>query len=65
MAKEKKMREPFNWRKEVKLLPGYILVILWVLFTFMLIGWIIVASFSTTRAIFDGNLFKEDRKSVV
>lgn len=59
MAKEKKMREPFNWRKEVKLLPGYILVILWVLFTFMLIGWIIVASFSTTRAIFDGNLFKE------
>lgn len=57
-SKEKKMREPFNLRKEVSLLPGYIIVTLWVIFTFILIGWIVLASFSTTREIFDGNLFK-------
>lgn len=40
------------------LAPGYILVGLWCLFTFVLIGWIIFASFSTTKEIFSGTLFK-------
>lgn len=56
--KVKKMKQPINWKKELKLLPGYIIVTLWVLFTFALIGWIVLASLSTTREIFDGNLFK-------
>ena len=55
MAKEKKVRKPFNWKKEAKLLPGYVVIILWVLFTFVLLGWVLAASFSTTQDIFAGN----------
>ena len=29
MAKEKEARRPFNLKKEVKLLPGYIILLLW------------------------------------
>ncbi len=43
-------------KKELLRLPGYMLVIIWVGFTFFMIGWIILASFSTTREIFTGNL---------
>lgn len=43
-----------NWKKEAKLLPGYIIVSAWVLFTFVLLGWVICASFSTTQEIFAG-----------
>ena len=55
MAKEKEIRKPFNWKKEAKLLPGYVVVILWVIFTFVLLGWVFAASFSTTQDIFAGN----------
>lgn len=58
MAKEKKVRTPVNWKKEAKLLPGYIVIILWVLFTFVLLGWVLCASFSTTQEIFAGNATK-------
>lgn len=37
---------------------GYLVVVAWCLFTFVLIGWIVAASFSTTRDIFKGELFK-------
>ena len=47
-----------NWKKEFKLLPGYIIVSLWVLFTFVLLGWVLCASFSTTMEIFAGNATK-------
>ena len=40
------------------LAPGYIIVILWVAFTFMLLGWIIAASLSTTTDIFAGKALK-------
>lgn len=57
--KEKeKAREPFNWRKEVKLLPGYIFLCLWLAFTFVLIGWIAAASLSTSREIFKGEVLQ-------
>lgn len=36
--------------------PGYVLLNIWVLFTAVLIGWIIVASLSTTREIFTNTL---------
>lgn len=40
--------------------PGMYLVFLWVIFTVIIIGWIILASFSSTRNIFSGSLiFKE------
>ena len=55
MAKEKKVREKWNWKKEAKLLPGYIILILWVVFTFVLLGWVFAAGLSTTPDIFQGN----------
>lgn len=58
MAKEKKVREPVNWKKELHLAPGYIILSLWVLFTFVLLGWVIAASFSTSKEIFSGDVFK-------
>lgn len=58
MAKEKKARTPFNLKKEAKLLPGYIIIILWVVFTVILLGWVICASFATTPDIFAGNALK-------
>ena len=43
MAKEKKIKvkKKIDWKHEMALAPGYIIVILWVAFTFMLLGWII------------------------
>lgn len=44
------------YKKRVVDTPKYALLNLWVLFTFFLIGWIVVASFSTTPAIFSGTI---------
>ncbi len=52
--KKSKMRSPINWKKEGKLLPGYLILSAWVLFTFVLIGWVFAASFTTTKEIFSG-----------
>lgn len=52
-----KKREKLNLRKEVSLLPGYILCIVWLLFTVLLVGWVILASISTTAEITTGKLF--------
>ena len=52
MAKEKEARRPFNLKKEVKLLPGYIILLLWVIFTIALLGWVFGASFSTTCLLY-------------
>ncbi len=56
--KEPKIRQPFNLKKEMPLLPGYLLCILWVLFTVVLVGWVILASLSTSKEILGGELFK-------
>lgn len=56
--KEKEIPQPWNWKKEVKLLPAYLVLILWVVFTFILIGWIVAASFSTSKEIFRGETLK-------
>lgn len=58
MAKEKEPRKPFNLKKEAKLLPGYIILIIWVIFTIALLGWVFGASFSTTAEIFQGKALK-------
>lgn len=59
MAKTKtfKQRQAFNPRKEAALLPGYVLCIAWLVFTVVLVGWVILASFSTTAEITTGKLF--------
>lgn len=56
--KEKEAMEPLNWRKEVRLIPGYLILILWVLFTVVFLGWIFGASLSTSREIFKGETLK-------
>ena len=58
MAKEIEARRPFNLKKEVKLLSGYIILLLWVIFTIALLGWVFGASFSTTAEIFQGKALK-------
>jgi len=52
------IKEKISWKKELPHLPGYIIVGIWVIFTFILIGWILLASLSTTRDIFSGNVLK-------
>ena len=46
---------PFKLKKELPLLPGYIIVVLWTAFIFCMIGWIILASLSNTNEIFTGS----------
>ncbi len=58
MAKEKKVHERVNWKRELRLAPGYIILLIWILFTFVLLGWVIAASFSTSKEIFSGSVFK-------
>lgn len=43
-----------NWQKELSLTPGYLILTLWVIFTVVLIGWILAASLATTKEIFKG-----------
>ena len=43
---------------ELKMLPGYVIIIGWVVFTFVLLGWVLCASLSTTPEIFAGNVGK-------
>ncbi|WP_367569434.1 carbohydrate ABC transporter permease [Lacrimispora sp.] len=59
MAKKRVFAEPFNWKKELRLFPGYLLLSIWILFTVVLLGWVVAASFSTTKAIFSGNILSQ------
>ncbi|MGH0052861.1 MAG: carbohydrate ABC transporter permease, partial [Sphaerochaetaceae bacterium] len=43
---------------QVKLIPSYVLIVTWVIFTFVLIGWVIFASLSTSQEIFSDSMFK-------
>lgn len=56
--KEKQYKTKINWRKEVSLLPGYLILTIWVAFTATFLFWILGASFSTSREIFTGTVFK-------
>lgn len=51
------MKKKANYMAHIRLLPGYIVVILWCVFATTIIGWVIAASFSTTREIFSGTVF--------
>ena len=57
MSKRKKekivYKEKINWKRELSLLPGYLIVTIWVLFTAVFLFWILGAS-----EIFSGSVFK-------
>jgi N-acetylglucosamine transport system permease protein len=53
----KKLRS-LDHHTQVRLIPSYVLVITWVIFTFVLIGWVFFASFSTSQEIFSDSMFK-------
>ena len=53
-----KYREKINWKKEAKLLPGYLIVCAWVAITAVILFWILAASLSTSREIFTGAVLK-------
>ena len=55
---KKANREPFNLKKELRLAPGYIVLIIWIIFTVILLGWVLAASFATTKDIFAGDALK-------
>ena len=55
---KEKIREPFNLKKEIKLLPGYVLTFLWVAFIICSLIWILAASLSTAPEIMRGEVFK-------
>ena len=59
MKKEKNTyRAKINWHKELRLLPGYLIVLVWLAFTVVMLGWIVGASLSTSKEIFSGQVFK-------
>ena len=60
MSKENKtkIKQKVNWKKELSLLPGYIIVLVWIIFTAAFLFWILGASLSTSREIFSGTVFK-------
>lgn len=51
-----------NWSRDLKrqlrLTPGYLVLFAWLIFTVVLIGWIILASLSTTKEIFSNKLLE-------
>ena len=44
-------------KNQMKLIPSYIIIIAWVLFTFITIGWVFFASLSTSGEIFSDHMF--------
>ncbi len=60
MSKKEKVvyKEKINWKREAALLPGYLIVLIWIIFTAAFLLWIVAASLSTSREIFTGAVFK-------
>ena len=52
------VHQKINWRKEATLLPGYIIILIWLIFTAAFLIWILAASFSTTPEIMQGKVFQ-------
>lgn len=45
-------------KKQIKLLPAYVPLVIWLVFCLFTVGWLFCASLSTTREIFSGELLK-------
>ena len=51
-----KYHDRINWKKELRLLPGYIIVCAWVALTAAILFWIVCASLSSTKEILTGRV---------
>ena len=56
--KELKTGERFSLKKELALVPGYLILVTWVGFTAVILIWVIAASLSTPADIFKGTIFE-------
>lgn len=45
-------------KKQLSLFPSYLCLVIWLVFTIVMIGWIVLASLSTTKEIFAGQLLQ-------
>lgn len=43
-------------RQQMRLIPGYILLVIWCVFILITLGWVVIASLSTTKEIFADSL---------
>lgn len=55
-TKMPKKIEAIKARRQIRLLPGYIILMAWCTFIFVMLGWILLASLSTTKEIFTDSL---------
>ena len=51
-----KYHDRINWKKELQLLPGYIIICAWVALTAAILFWIVCASLSSTKEILTGRV---------
>lgn len=52
----KKFMKKISFKKDIPLIPGYLLMAFWVVFVVIAFGWIIFASLSTTKEVFNNKL---------
>lgn len=57
MKKSKKPGQPFDVKKEARLLSGYLIIAFWLIFTAVMLIWILGASLSTAKDIYSGSVF--------
>ena len=62
MSKKEKVvyKEKINWKKEAALLPGYLIVLIWIAFTPASQIWIQAATHTTSREIYSGPELKKE-----
>lgn len=53
-----KLKSPMRLSREIRMLPGYLVLVIWLVFTVVLLGWIFAASLSTTREINQGKVLE-------
>lgn len=58
MKKETENSRPKNRHKQLRLLPGYLILTVWILFTAVLLIWIFAASLSTSKEIYSGTVLQ-------
>ena len=56
--KQKEVQPKLSWRKELRMLPGHLLIWIWIGFAMICIAWIFAASLSTSGEIFRGETLK-------
>lgn len=56
--KEKETQTKLSWKRELRMLPGHLIIWLWIGFSMVCIAWIFAASLSTSKEIFKGEVLK-------